>query len=92
MVKSQNQNVHIWNPIVATFLIFTSRYVLVSSSVLKTHTGLENNLFQYVFDSLSPWKKVDNVKTNNFCGCNYWVWLEAIWDFDTFTEEQATCN
>ena len=58
MVKSQNQNVHIWNPIVDTFMIFTSRYVLTSLSVMKTHTGLENNLFQYVFDSSSHWVKL----------------------------------
>ena len=63
MLKSQNQNVHIWNPIVDTSMIFTSRYVLASLSVMKTHTGLENNLFQYVFDSASHWKKSNVTQT-----------------------------
>ena len=45
MVKSQDQNVHIWNPIVDTFMIFTSKYVLASLSVMKTRTGLETRLF-----------------------------------------------
>ena len=45
MVKSQNQNVHIWNPNVDTSMIFTSRHMLASLSVMKTHTGLENSLF-----------------------------------------------
>ena len=66
MVKSQNQNVHIWDPIVDTFIvdtfmILTSRYVWASSYVMKNHTELENNLFQYVFDITSHWKIVDNV-------------------------------
>ena len=63
MVKSQNQNVHIWNSIAdtCTFMIFASMYVLASLSVLKTHTGLENNLFQYVFDIAIHLKIVDNV-------------------------------
>ena len=43
MVKSQNQNVHFWNPIVDIFMIFTSRYVLASLYVMKTHRGLENS-------------------------------------------------
>ena len=43
MVKSQNQNVHIGNPIVDTNMIFTSRHVLASLSVMKTHTGLANS-------------------------------------------------
>ena len=43
MVKSQNDNVHIWNPIVDTFMIFTSRYMLASLSVMKTHRGPENS-------------------------------------------------
>ena len=41
--ESQNQNVHFWNPIVYIFIIFTSRYVLASLSVMKTHRGLENS-------------------------------------------------
>ena len=56
MAKSQNQIVHIWNPNVDTFMIFTSRYMLASLYVMKTHAGLENSLFQYVYDSASHWK------------------------------------
>ena len=34
MVKSQNQNVHIWNPIVDTFMIF---YLKVCVSIIICH-------------------------------------------------------
>ena len=61
MVKSQNQNIHIWDPIVDIFMILTSRYVWASLSVMKTHTKLKNNLFQYVSDIDSHWKIVDDV-------------------------------
>ena len=43
MVKSQNKDVHIWNLIVDTFMIFTSMYVLASLSVMKTHRGPKNS-------------------------------------------------
>ena len=89
MVKSQNQNIHIWDPIVDIFMIFTSRYVWASLSVMKTHTKLKNNLFQYVSDIDSHWKIVDDVTQT--ISVIYWVWLEAIWDFDTFIDKQGTC-
>ena len=43
MVKIQNKDVHIWNPIVDTFMIFTSMNVLASLSVMKTHRGPEKS-------------------------------------------------
>ena len=45
MVKSQNQNVHIWNPIVDTFMIFTSSYVLASLSVMTPAQDLKTVYF-----------------------------------------------
>ena len=90
MVKSQNQNVQIWNPIVDTFMIFTSRYVWASLSVMKTHRWKQ--LILVCFDSASHWKKVINVTQTISVAAIIKYDMEALWEFETFVEEQATGN